>query len=238
MIDHGAAPLLPPRLVRAESATRIASPHQPWSADDHVFREHAAELPGVDAELRGFLGESVFAEVLAEVPDEWLEPVPGAEDPEAVRAAYVDFLTARLGTTPVAAPGSGMTRRRAKLAYEYVVLRCVPRVDREEFLNVGVVLHCQMADFLDVAWHVDRDRLLRPRPADRRRPGLRGPGLRRRASAPATRPRGAAAAEPLTQRFGFLKAPRCTVLQPSPVHGGVTADPGRQLERLLEQLVG
>ena len=50
--------------------------------------------------------------------------------------------------------------RRCKLAYEYVVLRCVPRVDREEFVNVGVVLHCQMADFLDVAWHVDRDRLL------------------------------------------------------------------------------
>ena len=41
----------------------------------------------------------MFTEVLAEVPDEWLEPVPGAEDPEAVRAAYVDFLTARLGTT-------------------------------------------------------------------------------------------------------------------------------------------
>ena len=39
-------------------------------------------------------------------------------------------------------------------------------------------------------------------------------------------------------RFGFLKAPRSTVLQPGPVHGGVTADPGRQLERLLEQLVG
>ena len=48
---------------------------------------------------------------------------------------------------------------RRKLAYQYVVLRCVPRVDREEFVNVGVVLYCQAADFLDVAWHVDRDRL-------------------------------------------------------------------------------
>ena len=46
-----------------------------------------------------------------------------------------------------------------RLSYEYVVLRCVPRVDREEFLNVGVVLHCQSADFLRAAWHVDRDRL-------------------------------------------------------------------------------
>ena len=46
------------------------------------------------------------------------------------------------------------------LAYQYVVLRCVPRPDREEFVNVGVVLFCQGADFLDVSWNVDRDRLL------------------------------------------------------------------------------
>ena len=72
---------------------------QGWSADDHVFREHAAELPAVDAELRSSLDRGAFTEVLAEVPDEWLEPVPGAEDPAAVRAAYVGFLTARLGTT-------------------------------------------------------------------------------------------------------------------------------------------
>jgi hypothetical protein len=49
---------------------------------------------------------------------------------------------------------------------------------------------------------------------------------------------GGPGAAALSQRFGFLKAPRSTVLQPGPVHGGVTADPGRQLERLLEQLVG
>ena len=72
---------------------------QPWSIEDHVFREHAAELPAVDEELRAALGGEVFAEVLAQVPDEWLEPVPGAEDPDAVRAAYVAFLTARLGTS-------------------------------------------------------------------------------------------------------------------------------------------
>ena len=37
-----------------------------------------------------------------------------------------------------------------RMAYQYVVLRCVPRPEREEFVNVGVVLHCQAADFLDV----------------------------------------------------------------------------------------
>jgi hypothetical protein len=71
---------------------------QTWSPDDHIFREHAADLPALDGELRGRLGPEVFVEVLADVPDSWLEPVPGAADPAAVRAAYVDFLSARLGS--------------------------------------------------------------------------------------------------------------------------------------------
>jgi hypothetical protein len=47
---------------------------------------------------------------------------------------------------------------------------------------------------------------------------------------------GAAARQPLGQRFGFLKAPRSTVVQPGPVHGGVTGDPARELAHLLERL--
>ena len=84
------------------------------------------------------------------MPDAWLEPVPGAETPEALRAAYVAFLTARLRTRQWLPTAGGAM----KLAYQYVVLRCVPRVDREEFVNVGVVLYCQAADFLGAAWHV------------------------------------------------------------------------------------
>jgi hypothetical protein len=124
-----------------------------------------------------------------------------------------------------------------KLSYEYVVLRCVPRVDREEFLNVGVVLHCQAADFLRAVWHVDRDRL---RALDARLDlDQVCEALEFVKGVCAGDERGGdAAGAPTSQRFGFLKAPRSTVLQPGPVHGGVTADPGRQLERLLEQLVG
>jgi hypothetical protein len=126
---------------------------------------------------------------------------------------------------------------RPKHAYEYVVLRCVPRVDREEFVNVGVVLHCQMADFLDVAWHVDRDRLLALDPRIDVHQVEESLAFVHAVCAghPAA---GAPAAEPITQRFGFLKAPRSTVVQPGPVHGGLTTDPARQLERLREQLVG
>jgi hypothetical protein len=73
---------------------RFAS--QPWSPGDHVFLSHAGGLDRVDAEARALLGADVFAEVLAAVPDAWLEPVPGADSPADVRAAYVAFLDARL----------------------------------------------------------------------------------------------------------------------------------------------
>ena len=122
------------------------------------------------------------------------------------------------------------------LAYQYVVLRCVPRVEREEFVNVGVVLYCQASDYLDVRWSVDRDRLR-----------LLDPqldldqvceALAFVAGVCAGDQRGGTAADqPIGTRFGFLMAPRSTVLQPGPVHGGVTADPAGELEGLLGRLV-
>ena len=124
-----------------------------------------------------------------------------------------------------------------RLAYQYVVLRCVPRPDREEFVNVGVVLHCQGADFLDAAWSVDRDRLHALLPGvdvDQVCDALAYVDQVCRGDERG----GEAARQSLGQRFGFLKAPRSTVLQPGPVHGGVTDDPARQLEHLRERLVG
>jgi hypothetical protein len=63
-----------------------------------VLGRYVGGLPAIDAEVGGLLDHDVFAEVVAEVPDAWLEPVPGAETPEQVRAAYVAFLDARLAT--------------------------------------------------------------------------------------------------------------------------------------------
>ena len=99
VIDHGACLYFHHgwaggALQRDGAAQRFAD--QPWSPEDHVLLAHAPGLPAVDAQLGDLLTEEVFAEVLAEVPDEWLEPVPGADSPDAVRAAYVAFLTARL----------------------------------------------------------------------------------------------------------------------------------------------
>lgn len=121
-------------------------------------------------------------------------------------------------------------------AFEYVVIRCVPRVQREEFVNIGVVVHCQALDYLDVAWHCDEPRL---RALD---PGIDLHQVRDgmefiEAVCQGSSRAGAAATAAMGTRFGFLKAPRSTVLQPGPVHGGVTADPAATLHRLLALLV-
>jgi hypothetical protein len=120
--------------------------------------------------------------------------------------------------------------------YQYVVLRCVPRVEREEFLNVGVVLYSQGADFLEAAYRVDAARLQALAPevsvedVDRALEticqvcrGVTGGGLPTLGS--------------LGRRFGWLSAPRSTVVQPGPVHGGLTTDPAGELQALLRRLV-
>jgi hypothetical protein len=120
--------------------------------------------------------------------------------------------------------------------YQYVVLRCVPRVEREEFLNVGVVLYCQAADYLDVRWEVARERLTAMAPGvdvDAVCDGLEFVDAVCRADEAA----GSVAHQDRGTRFGFLKAPRSTVVQPGPVHGGLTDDPAAELERLLGALV-
>jgi Protein of unknown function (DUF3037) len=123
------------------------------------------------------------------------------------------------------------------IGFQYVVLRCVPRVDREEFLNVGVVLYAQDADFLGCAGTVDEPRLAALAP------GLDPDSVRSALSAVEAVCRGdgssgAAGRAPLGTRFGFLSAPRSTVVQPGPIHGGLTGDPSAELARLLDRLVG
>ena len=122
------------------------------------------------------------------------------------------------------------------MGFQYVVLRCVPRVDREEFVNVGVVVYCQEADFLGCAGEVPEARL-----------GVLAPGLDTAAVRSALDAveavcrgdgsTGAAGRAALGTRFGFLSAPRSTVVQPGPIHGGLTRDPSVELQRLLGRLV-
>ncbi len=122
------------------------------------------------------------------------------------------------------------------MGFQYVVLRCVPRADRAEFVNVAVVLYCQDADFLDCRSHVDRARLAAIAPV------LDVGAVESALEAVVAVCRGdestgAAGRAPLGTRFGFLSAPRSTVVQPGPIHGGMTEDPARHLDRLLDALV-
>lgn len=133
--------------------------------------------------------------------------------------------------------GGGGAMTGTRQAYQYVVLRCVPRVDREEFLNVGVVMYCQAADYLDVAWQVDRERVAALDPGIDLDQVCAALAFVEGVCAGDARA-GAASAEVIGRRFGFLKAPKSTVLQPGPVHGGLTTDPARQLAHLMERLVG
>jgi len=97
VIDHGAALYFHHAWPGGVGEpTRFAE--QAWDSRDHVLDSSRHGLEAADREISALLDRDVLARVLAEVPDVWLEPVPGAESPAAVRAAYVDFLTARLHT--------------------------------------------------------------------------------------------------------------------------------------------
>jgi hypothetical protein len=120
--------------------------------------------------------------------------------------------------------------------FEYAALRVVPRVERGETMNVGVIVYCQACDFLECRVHLDAARL---RALD---PHLDLDGVRAALAAIECACQGGphagqAADEPLGSRFRWLTAPRSTVIQSGPVHAGLTADPAAELDRLLETLV-
>lgn len=120
--------------------------------------------------------------------------------------------------------------------FEYALLRVVPRPEREEFINAGVVLYCPEAKFLDARVHLDRERLRALDPTLASDAVLAHLESVRRVCAGGPEA-GAVGLLPPRQRFGRLVAPRSTVVQPSLTHTGFTKDPERELEHLLETLV-
>jgi hypothetical protein len=124
----------------------------------------------------------------------------------------------------------------ARFGYQYIVLRCVPRTDREEFINVGVVLYSQHADYLCSASHLNLARL-NALATELEVESVRAALAAIQSICCGETAMAQAGLATLGQRFGWLAAPKSTVVQPGPVHGGVTSDPERQLEHLLEALV-
>lgn len=120
--------------------------------------------------------------------------------------------------------------------YQYVTLRLVPRIERGEFINVGVVLYSQEADYLDARTSLDPER------ARCLHPDLDLAGVEASLAAICAVARGeATTATPvlsrLGPRFGWLSAPRSTIVQPGPIHGGTAADLPGTLRHLLASLV-
>ena len=122
------------------------------------------------------------------------------------------------------------------LLFEYAVIRVVPHVEREEFLNVGVILFCAPAKFLQCMVNVDETRLksfsslsdmamLREHVAAFERVCKGGPDG------------GPIGKLSLPERFRWLTATRSTILQTSKVHPGLCSDPDEMITRLFNQLV-
>jgi hypothetical protein len=123
----------------------------------------------------------------------------------------------------------------ARHPFEYAVLRVVPRVERGEAINGGVLVYCRDLDYLGAAVHLDVDRLRALDPgADVAHVEAVLRSISDTSSANGTGP---AAAEDIGRRFRWLTAPRSTVVQTGPVHTGLTTDPAAETERLLRLLV-
>jgi hypothetical protein len=120
--------------------------------------------------------------------------------------------------------------------YSYAILRVVPDLERGESLNVGVVLFCAPRRYLDAAVALDEERL------QTLSPGAQPEAIRSQLDAALAIAHGedrAGRVAELSQaeRFGLLVAPSSTIVQPSPVHTGLTADPAETLRRIFVRLV-
>ena len=120
--------------------------------------------------------------------------------------------------------------------YDYAIIRVVPRVERGEAMNVGVILSCPDVEFLDARIALDPARLLAldaTLDVEATRARLDAINVICRGGADA----GPIGALPQRGRFRWLVSPRSTVVQTSPVHTGRTDDPAKTLEHLLDTMV-
>lgn len=120
--------------------------------------------------------------------------------------------------------------------FDYAVIRVVPKVEREEFINVGVVLSCHDKDFLEAEFHIDEDKLKTFDPdvdldivkshlkaiKEICAGGMGAGGLGKLSK---------------RERFHWLTSPKSTIIQTSPVHSGYCDDPSKKLQHLLDTMV-
>ena len=124
-----------------------------------------------------------------------------------------------------------------KSLYEYAVIRVLPRVEREEFINVGVIIYCQSLNYLSAECSID-ERRLAAFASGQDLSEVREHLLSVCRICSGSEDSGPIGRMSLGERFRWLTAPRSTVVQTSAVHTGLTRDPHKTLKRLMKQLVG
>jgi hypothetical protein len=122
-----------------------------------------------------------------------------------------------------------------RAGFDYAVVRLVPRVELEEFLNVGVILHAPTRGFLGCCLYLNVERVRVFADVDVAAVSRHLDGFKMVCEGVKTA--GPIAAMPATERFHWLVAPRSTMIQSSPVHGGVCEDPAIALRELFERRV-
>jgi hypothetical protein len=129
--------------------------------------------------------------------------------------------------------GGGTPQRHV---FEYALVRVVPRVERGEMFNAGVMVYCRAKSYAGALTHLDEAKLLALDPkADVT--GVRAALYAIEGLCGGGEAAGQAAGDDPGRRFRWLSAPRSAVVQPGPVHTGLTADPEAELARLLDVLV-
>ncbi|MFC8712917.1 DUF3037 domain-containing protein [Streptomyces sp. NPDC057197] len=120
--------------------------------------------------------------------------------------------------------------------FEYALLRIVPRIERGECLNAGVLVYCRAKAYVGARTHLDEARL-RALDPDADVAGARAALAAVEGVCAGGAAAGQAAGDDAGQRFRWLVAPRSTIVQPGPVHTGLTLDPAAEAQRLLDLLV-
>ena len=123
--------------------------------------------------------------------------------------------------------------------FEYVIVRVVPRVERGECVNAGVILICRPKKFLAARVHLDRKRVLALDPS---MPPETLDAIEAQLSLVPTIASAQRSSDPIArmdigERWHWLSAPSSTMLQPSPVHTGLCIDPSAELDELFAELV-
>ncbi len=223
LIDHGASLYFHHASVPVTGGEQAAFD----AIDQHVLLPFAGSIAEADGRLAPLVTGEVLDEVVASIPPEWLD----GGDP----GIYRDYLTRRLEGPRRFVLAAEEARERSS-PYSYALHRVVPRVDRGERINVGVVLFSRPLAYLGARTALDEARLAALFPELDPQTVL--PNLRALERIAAGDPdAGPIATLDQTARFHWLVSPSSTIIQPSSVHTGVCDDPAAELDKLFQSLV-